>query len=79
MLSYLSINHSDNIVHLFVEEFNGEDLNKSEAKRLKNIIERSYTKSHILLVAQSMESLRCKLKGSDSKEILYKSSYQYEN
>jgi len=79
MLSYLSINHSDNIVHLFVEEFNGEDLNKSEAKRLKNIIERIYTKSHILLVAQSMESLRCKLKGSDSKEILYKSSYQYEN
>jgi len=77
ILDYLSDKHGDDIVHVFVDEFNAEGVDESEVEQLKNIFEHRYAESHILLVAQSMESQRCRVNSFDDSKIVYE-SYQYE-
>jgi len=59
VLSYLLNVNAGKTVHAFVEEFNGEVLDDKEVDIVKVLLEKDeFRNSHIVLVAQSMESKR---------------------
>lgn len=75
ILKALLKKHPKEVVHVVVEEFNGESIDENEVKQLKSALS-SFNNSHIVLVAQSMESRRFRII-SNSSRIAYK-KYQYQ-
>jgi len=77
ILEHLLANNKGKIVHVFVEEFNAEMLDKSEVEKLKILLEHEeFKNSHIVIVAQSIESKR--IESVDTFERKSLETYQYE-
>jgi len=76
VFQHLLQKHEGRTVHVFIEEFDGEILDKEEVDKIVLVLKNNtFANSHIVLVSQSMESDRFEIQDKDR---LHYDKYQFE-
>jgi len=77
ILKKLLENNPGKVMHVVIEEFNGEVMDEEEVYKIKVLLQNEeYKNSHIVLVAQSMENERFEIQ--DESILPYERKFKYE-